>query len=95
MSPTITICDPGTNRQKAISVDWDGPEAQIYSYLFLDGNFKAKKLGDIVPGEIISPMYRGYMFKITGGNDRNGFCMRQGIMTNRRVRILMRRTKKE
>ena len=38
--------------------------------------------------------FRGYLFKITSGNDRDGFCMRQGILTNRRVKILMRCSRK-
>ena len=38
---------------------------------------------------IFSTEYRGYVFKITGGNDKQGFPMRQGIMVKGRVRILM------
>ena len=30
------------------------------------------------------------MFKITGGNDKQGFPMKQGVLTNTRVRLLLR-----
>jgi small subunit ribosomal protein S6e len=34
--------------------------------------------------------YKGYVFRITGGNDKQGFSMKQGGMVNGRVRILLR-----
>lgn len=33
--------------------------------------------------------FNGYVFKITGGNDGEGFPMKQGILVNGRTRILM------
>ena len=41
-------------------------------------------------GDHLGDEYRGYVFKISGGNDKQGFCMTQGILTTGRVRILMR-----
>jgi len=35
--------------------------------------------------------YKGYVFKITGGNDKQGFTMKQGVLVNGRVRILMKK----
>jgi hypothetical protein len=32
---------------------------------------------------------QGYVFRITGGNDKQGFPMVQGIMQNKRVRLLL------
>merc|ERR1711966_567220 len=32
--------------------------------------------------------FAGYMFRISGGNDKQGFPMRQGVLTNSRVRLL-------
>lgn len=46
-------------------------------------------MGNEFPGEALGPQFAGYVFKITGGNDKDGFSMRQGIMKNGRVRILM------
>ncbi len=33
-------------------------------------------------------IFQGYIVKITGGNDKQGFPMKQGILTNNRVRLL-------
>ena len=47
-------------------------------------------MGSDVDGDIFGPEYKGYVFRITGGNDKDGFTMKQGILVNGRVRILMR-----
>lgn len=46
-------------------------------------------MGNEFPGEILGESYAGYVFKITGGNDKDGFPMRQGILKAGRVRLLM------
>ena len=33
--------------------------------------------------------FNGYIFKIMGGQDKQGFAMKQGVLTNDRVRLLM------
>ena len=33
---------------------------------------------------------QGYVFRISGGNDKQGFPMKQGVLTNQRVRLLLR-----
>ncbi|KAF5298374.1 hypothetical protein FQR65_LT01152 [Abscondita terminalis] len=33
--------------------------------------------------------WKGYVLKITGGNDKQGFPMKQGVLTNGRVRLLL------
>ena len=43
-----------------------------------------------VTGDHLGDEFKGYVFKISGGNDKQGFCMTQGILTTGRVRILMR-----
>lgn len=32
---------------------------------------------------------QGYVFRIGGGNDKQGFPMKQGVLTNGRVRLLL------
>ncbi len=32
---------------------------------------------------------QGYVFKVMGGNDKQGFGMKQGVLTNQRVSLLM------
>lgn len=39
----------------------------------------------------ISQEFKGYVFKIMGGQDKEGFPMKQGVLTNGRVRLLMHR----
>jgi small subunit ribosomal protein S6e len=34
-------------------------------------------------------MLQGYVLRITGGNDKQGFPMKQGVITNGRVRLLL------
>ena len=46
-------------------------------------------MGAEVSGDALGDEYKGYIFRITGGNDKQGFTMKQGIMTNLRVRLLL------
>jgi small subunit ribosomal protein S6e len=43
-----------------------------------------------VEGDSLGEEYKGYVFKIMGGNDKQGFPMKQGVLTNTRVRLLLR-----
>ena len=47
-------------------------------------------MGSDVDGEILGKEFKGYTLRITGGNDKQGFTMKQGILVNGRVRILMK-----
>ena len=49
-----------------------------------------KRISQEVPGEDLGEEFAGYVFRITGGNDKQGFAMKQGILTNTRVRLLLR-----
>jgi len=44
-----------------------------------------------VLGDVIGDDFKGYIFKISGGNDKQGFPMKQGIMTPKRVRLLLKK----
>ena len=46
-------------------------------------------MGQEVQGDSVGPEFKGYVFKITGGNDKQGFPMKQGIMHPTRVRLLL------
>jgi small subunit ribosomal protein S6e len=50
-------------------------------------------MGQEIEGEVMGEDYKGYTFKITGGNDLQGFAMKQGIMKNGRARILFKKGK--
>jgi small subunit ribosomal protein S6e len=48
-----------------------------------------KSLATEFEGEILGSEFKGYLFKISGGNDKQGFGMKQGVLTHGRVRLLM------
>jgi len=50
-------------------------------------------MGQEIEGEVLGEEYKGYLFKITGGNDKQGFTMKQGVLVNGRVRLLMKKSK--
>jgi small subunit ribosomal protein S6e len=50
-----------------------------------------KKIGNEVDGSIISELFDGYVFKITGGFDKDGFAMKNGILTAGRKRVLLKK----
>jgi len=77
----LNIANPATGAQKKIEID-DENRLQ----LFMD-----RRLAEEVPGDALGDEFKGYIFKITGGNDQDGFPMRQGVLVNRRVKLLLRR----
>lgn len=48
-----------------------------------------KRMGQEVPGDSVDDQFKGYIFKITGGNDKQGFPMKQGVLLSSRVRLLL------
>ena len=50
-------------------------------------------MGSDVDGGVIREDLKGYTLRITGGNDKQGFAMKQGVLVNGRVRILLRASK--
>merc|ERR1712168_1370393 len=51
--------------------------------------FMEKRMGQEVPGDTLGDEFKGYVMRITGGNDKQGFPMKQGVLTNQRVRLLL------
>merc|ERR1712003_221435 len=51
--------------------------------------FFDKKMAQEVPGDSLGDEWKGYVFRIGGGNDKQGFPMMQGVLTNGRVRLLL------
>merc|ERR1719384_2623839 len=47
-----------------------------------------KRMSDQVDGGELGDDFKGYVFMITGGNDKQGFPMKQGILTTQRVQLL-------
>jgi small subunit ribosomal protein S6e len=51
--------------------------------------FFEKRIAAEVEADFLGDDWKGYVLRITGGNDKQGFPMRQGVLTNKRVRLLM------
>jgi len=75
----LNISYPVTGCQKTFVVDDDKKLLQFFG----------KRMGQEVTGDDLGDEFKGYVFKITGGNDKDGFPMKQGILMAGRTRILM------
>lgn len=51
--------------------------------------FYDKRISAEVPGDSLGDEFKGYVFRITGGNDKQGFPMKQGVLRNDRVKLLL------
>jgi small subunit ribosomal protein S6e len=60
------------------------PSVRSSSRIFFD-----KKISTEVPGDSVGEEWAGYVFRITGGNDKQGFPMKQGVLLPYRVRLLL------
>ena len=61
--------------------------------LIISRHFYDRRMGSDVDGEVLGAEFKGYTLRITGGNDKQGFTMKQGILVNGRVKILMKQSK--
>jgi small subunit ribosomal protein S6e len=77
----LNISCPSTGCQKPISID-DEKKLSI---------FYGRRMGQEVEGDSLGDEFKGYIFKITGGNDKDGFSMKQGVLVQGRVRLLMKK----
>ncbi|CEJ82240.1 Putative 40S ribosomal protein S6 [[Torrubiella] hemipterigena] len=75
----LNISYPANGSQKLVEVD-DERKLNI---------FMEKRMGAEVPGDSLGDEWKGYIFRITGGNDKQGFPMKQGVMAPNRVRLLL------
>lgn len=75
----LNISYPANGTQKLIEI-----EDERRLRVFMD-----RRMGHEVSGDSVGPEFKGYVFKITGGNDKQGFPMKQGIMHPTRVRLLL------
>jgi len=47
-----------------------------------------KRISHEVEGENLGDEFKGYIFRISGGNDKQGFPMLQGVLTSQRLQLL-------
>ncbi|KAL0222121.1 hypothetical protein RCL1_001975 [Eukaryota sp. TZLM3-RCL] len=75
----LNIAYPATGRQKTIVID----DPRKLAFLM------DKRISQDIEGDHLGEEFAGYEFRITGGNDKQGFCMKQGVLTANRVRLLL------
>lgn len=75
----LNISYPATGCQKLIEVDDERKLRPFYD----------KRISAECNAECLGDEWKGYIVRISGGNDKQGFPMKQGIMTNGRVRLLL------
>jgi len=75
----LNIAYPATGCQKLIEVE-DEKILRI---------FYEKRMAQEVEADPMGEEWKGYVLRITGGNDKQGFPMKQGVITNGRVRLLL------
>lgn len=80
----LNIANPSTGAQ--LKVDIEDPKKLR---AFMD-----KRISNEVEGDVLGDEWKGYMFKIMGGNDKEGFPMMQGVMLASRVRLLLDKNSK-
>ncbi|KAK1444758.1 small ribosomal subunit protein eS6-like protein [Babesia gibsoni] len=77
----LNLANPYNNLQKTMEVD---DEKRLLPFF-------EKRMGAEVPGDSLGDEFKGYVFKISGGNDKQGFPMMQGVLTASRVRLLLKK----
>ncbi|KAI0389744.1 ribosomal protein S6e [Xylariaceae sp. FL0594] len=75
----LNISYPANGSQKLIEIE---DERKLR-------DFMEKRMGQEVPGDNLGDEFKGYIFRITGGNDKQGFPMKQGVLHPTRVRLLL------
>lgn len=77
----LIISAPSTGATKSIELDDD---------ILRKANLSDYRMGQDIDGHYFGEALTGYRFRITGGQDKEGFAMKQGVMTATRVMLLMR-----
>jgi len=75
----LNIANPSTGAQKLLEFE-DEQKMRV---------FYDKKISQEVDADGLGDEWKGYKFRITGGNDKQGFPMMQGVLVNHRVRLLL------
>merc|ERR1711990_149694 len=80
----INLACSETGTQKAIDIEDDKKLLPFYD----------KRMSQEVSGDSLGDEFKGYKFRISGGNDKQGFPMMQGVLCPDRVRLLLRKGSK-
>jgi len=77
----FNISSPSTGTQKTIEIEDDNKVRSTHD----------KRIGQEIDGKNLGDQFKGYTFVITGGSDKQGFPMKQGVLLNTRVSLLLER----
>jgi len=77
----INVSCPSTGMQKMLEIDDEKRLQNLYD----------RRMAQEIDGSVLGEEFEGYVLRISGGNDKQGFPMRQGVLTNTRVRLLCRK----
>merc|ERR1711977_210011 len=80
----LNLSCPTTGMQKCIDVDDDKKLLPFFD----------KRMAQEISGDSLGDEFKGYRFRISGGNDKQGFPMLQGVLTPDRVRLLLKKGSK-
>ena len=75
----LNISYPATGCQKLLEVDDERKLRAFYD----------KRISAEVAADSLGDEWKGYVVRIGGGNDKQGFPMKQGVLTTGRVRLLL------
>jgi small subunit ribosomal protein S6e len=77
----VNISCPATGQQKLIEIDDERKLQSLYD----------RRIAQEIEGNMLGEEFEGYILRISGGNDKQGFAMRQGVLTNTRVSLLCKK----
>lgn len=75
----LNIAFPASGAQKLFDIDDEKKVRCFYD----------KRMAQEVDASPLGDEWKGYVVRISGGNDKQGFPMKQGVLTNGRVRLLL------
>merc|ERR1712228_889368 len=67
-------------QQKTIEIDDDHKTKVMYE----------KRISHEFPADSFGDEFKGYVLRVTGGEDKQGFSMKQGVLCTGRVRLLLK-----
>jgi len=77
----LNISNPEFGLMKLVNIDDDNKILPFFE----------KRMGAEVEADTLGPEFKGYVFKVAGGNDKQGFPMKQGVISANRVRLLLKK----
>merc|ERR1711931_340086 len=75
----LNISYPAMGTQKLVEIHDENKWKPFFNH----------RMSQEVDGSCLGDEFKGYIFKICGGNDKQGFPMKQGVLTTGRVRLLL------